>query len=89
MDDTPIITQYLSALEQLQGRDGHPFSRTMRSLPDDSGIYMLSDASDPGVCYYVGMAKGIRSSISYFSNGSSAGARMIRRLREKGNSELG
>ena len=45
---------------------------------------MLSDASDPSTCYYIGMSKGIRSSISYFSDGSSAGAGMVNDLIAKG-----
>ena len=77
MDDHPIITEYLDALEMLQGRQGHPFARTMRVVPDEGGIYMLCDALNVTTCYYIGLAKGIRSSISYFSDGSSAGATMI------------
>ena len=45
---------------------------------------MLSDASDPSTCYYIGMSKGIRSSIRYFSDGSSAGAGMVNDLIAKG-----
>ena len=74
----------VNPLKVLQEREGQPFSRTMRSVPDDSGIYMLSDAQDASPCYYIGMSKGIRSSISYFSDGSSAGSGMIGDLIAKG-----
>ena len=46
MDDHHIITEYLTALDELRSRQGQPFARTMRSVPDESGIYMLSDAED-------------------------------------------
>ena len=84
MDEHPIIIQYLDALKVLQDKEGQPFARTMRSVPDDSGIYMLSDTEDADKCYYIGMSKGIRSSISYFSDGSSAGATMTADLIAKG-----
>ena len=77
MDDHHIITENLTALDVLQAKEGQPFARTMRNVPDESGIYMLSDALDVKTCYYIGLAKGIRSSISYFSDGSSVGATMI------------
>ena len=84
MTDHPIIEQYLEALTALREKNGFPFLRTMRDVPDESGIYMLTDTDDQDKCYYVGISKGMRSSISYFSDGSSSGSAMVTDLISQG-----
>ena len=84
MTDHPIIEQYLETLTTLREKKGFPFLRTMRDVPDESGIYMLTDTEDTEKCYYVGISKGMRSSISYFSDGSSAGSDMVTDLITQG-----
>ncbi len=84
MEDHPIIEQYLAALEALRAKEPLPFARTMRQVPDEAGLYMLANTEDINDCYYIGLSKGMRSSISYFSDGSSAGSTMIADLISRG-----